>query len=45
MLVCEYIFSSCVEISNLQKHLHQMHAEDYDRVVLDHKWLYKLSRE
>ncbi|KAF8490064.1 hypothetical protein F5888DRAFT_1593610, partial [Russula emetica] len=31
--------------TNLQRHLRQIHAEEYDGAVLQHKWSYKLSSE
>ena len=30
---------------NLRRHLYQVHAEEYDKAVSEHKWPYKLASE
>ena len=43
--VANYIYGPRTGNANLRKHLYQMHAKEYDRAVLQHKWTYKLSTE
>jgi len=46
--VTNFIYGPKTGISNLRRHLYQVHAEEYDKAVLQHKWTYKLltkSRE
>ncbi|KAN0109358.1 hypothetical protein V8E52_009402 [Russula decolorans] len=40
-----YIYGPRTGNANLRRHLYQMHAEEYDKAVLQHKWTYKLSSE
>src|SRR6267154_6551782 len=41
--VANYIYGPKTGNTNLQRHLYQMHAEEYNKAVLQHKWTYKLS--
>src|SRR6267154_365192 len=43
--VANYIYGPKTGNTNLQRHLYQMHAEEYNKAVLQHKWTYKLSTE
>jgi hypothetical protein len=43
--VANYIYGPNTGNTNLRRHLRQIHAEEYDGAVLQHKWSYKLSSE
>ena len=43
--VANYIYGPKTGNTNLRRHLYQIHAEEYDKAVLHHKWTYKLSSE
>jgi hypothetical protein len=43
--VANYIYSTTTANNNLRNHLYKHHAEEYDRVVLEHNWKYKLSTQ
>jgi hypothetical protein len=43
--VTNFIYGPKTGNSNLQRHLYQVHAEEYDKAVLQHKWTYKLSTQ
>lgn len=38
-----FIFQPRTANTNLRRHLYQVHAEEYDKAVLNNKWGYKLS--
>ncbi len=41
--IANFIYGSKTGNLNLQRHLLQVHAEEYDKAVVQHKWAYKLS--
>src|SRR5216684_1966288 len=43
--IANFIYRSKTRNSNLQRHLLQVHTEEYDKAVVQHKWAYKLSTE
>jgi hypothetical protein len=43
--VANYIYGPKTGNTNLRRHLHSAHGDVYDKVVLQHKWGYKLSTE
>jgi hypothetical protein len=43
--VANYIYGPKTGNSNLRRHLYNEHGEEYDKVILQHKWGYKLSTE
>lgn len=44
-VVARYTYNPYTAHVNLRTHLYQVHAEEYDKAVLEHKWPYKLSSE
>jgi hypothetical protein len=43
--VANYIYGPRTGNSNLRRHLHNEHSEEYDKAVAQHKWGYRLSTE
>jgi hypothetical protein len=43
--MANYIYGPKTGNTNLRRHLYQIHTEEYDKAVLQHKWAYKLSTE
>src|SRR5258707_8231542 len=43
--IANFIYRSKTRNSNLRRHLLQVHAEEYNKAVVQHKWAYKLSTE
>jgi hypothetical protein len=43
--VANFIFSPNTANATLRRHLHEVHAEEYDNAVLQHRWSYKLLGE
>ena len=43
--VANFIYGPKTGNSNLRRHLYNEHGEEYDKVILQHKWGYKLSTE
>src|SRR5258708_30783068 len=43
--IANFIYGSKTGNSNLRRHLLQVHAEEYNKAVVQHKWAYKLSTE
>src|SRR5258708_5889606 len=43
--IANFIYRSKTGNLNLQRHLLQVHTEEYDKAVVQHKWAYKLSTE
>src|SRR5258708_19935760 len=41
--IANFIYRSKTGNSNLRRHLLQVHTEEYDKAVVQHKWAYKLS--
>src|SRR5258708_40182055 len=41
--IANFIYGSKTGNSNLRRHLLQVHTEEYDKAVVQHKWAYKLS--
>ena len=41
--IANFIYGSKTGISNLQRLLLHVHAEEYNKAVVQHKWAYKLS--
>src|SRR5216684_7537394 len=41
--IANFIYGSKTGNSNLQRHLLHVHAEKYNKAVVQHKWAYKLS--
>ncbi len=40
--IANFIYGSKTRNLNLQRHLLQIHTEEYDKAVVQHKWAYKL---
>lgn len=43
--IANFIYKPKTGNSNLRRHLLQVHAEEYDKAIIQHKWAYKLSTE
>jgi hypothetical protein len=43
--VANFFYGPKTENTNLRRHLHQVHSDEYDKVVLLNKWTYKLSTQ
>src|SRR5713226_4160059 len=41
--IANFIYGPKTRNSNLRRHLLQVHAEEYNKAVVQHKWAYKLS--
>ena len=41
--VANFIYAPKTRNTNLRRHLHVIHAEEYDKAVTENKWTYKLS--
>jgi hypothetical protein len=43
--IANFIYGPKTGNTNLRRHLYHVHAEEYDKAVVQHKWAYKLSTE
>jgi hypothetical protein len=43
--VANFFYGPKTGNTNLRRHLHQVHSDEYDKVVLLNKWTYKLSTQ
>jgi hypothetical protein len=43
--VANYIYGPKTGNTNLRRHLHLVHPEEYDKAVVEYKWGYKLSTD
>jgi hypothetical protein len=43
--VANFFYGPKTRNTNLRRHLHQVHSDEYDKVVLLNKWTYKLSTQ
>ena len=43
--IANFIYGPKTGNTNLRRHLYHVHAEEYDKAVVQHKWAYKLSTQ